>query len=647
MGHCVQGEPTECVARLGANPWNNELNRYELIRRNHLKPEKDFANFFPVHNVWVTARDGVGNATHGWIQVLSDNPANSITVLSAANDWGKSLKPEDYLKSVDGGPYFLGEVRGLHHGMEYRLQVNGKQLIDPASTVYTQGPHLNSVFWDFERPGAYKQWRAPVDTRGRYNVIAEGVLREFVRQWNGGPATSADTYKFIADSGVIGKLKEMGYNAVEFLPFNTAVDGDEWHLRYQVYGQYGPDLRDGTPDDFAYMIDKFHEAGMAVVMDAVVGHYPDRGNAGSRSLGDIGLHQWKKGDGRSLYGERRSPWDTRRYDFANKYVRRFLVEGVLNHFKRYRIDGVRVDNLDGIRFYEEGGGEDFIRELATSIRQYRPDALLIGEMFFGEQRVLQRLDWFGGMGFDVRSHSAFFDFYKDNWLKFTEAINMEQLRSAIRDPWNWGELMRFLYATNHDEAGNGRDGATGSYPATLLQGGGWHYVEKKTMAWGALGMLAGSQYLDLPQMRILQEGNFGKNPQVEWWLLREASQRKSMESFASLSRLVQEKPHFLAENLHPHVENHVDYDNKIISLLRIDHKTGKRIYALINLGHKEIHNYRFGVDTWTNGFNVIFSSEYPFAAKWLDKHHHSSHDKPHSVVVPHLRPFEVLVIEEP
>lgn len=630
---------------LNSSPWNNELYRYETIRRNWLNPEKDFAHFFPVHTMWVTERDGNGHATRGRIQVLSDNPNQSIAVLSAANDWGKQLTAEDYLKPVDGGPYFQGEVRGLHHGMEYRLLVNGEQRIDPAATIYSTGQFLNSVFWDFDRPEAYRQWRAPVDTRGKYTVIAEVVLRELVRQWKGGPSSPDQTYRFIADSGVIGMLKEMGYNVVEFLPFNSSIDGDKWSLRYQVYGQYGPDLRDGTPDDFAYMIDKFHEAGVAVVMDAVVGHYPDTGNQGSRALDSVGLHQWKKADGRSLYGDNRSPWNTRRYDFANGYVRRFLVEGILNHFKRYRIDGVRVDNLDGIRF--ENGGEEFLREMAGTIRQYRPDALLIGEMFFGESRVLQRLDWWGGIGFDRRTHSDLFDFYKDNWLKFTEDINMEALRGAIRNPWHWGEMMRLQYPTNHDEAANRRDGATGAYPATLLNGGGWDYVVKKSKAWGALAMLSGSAYLDLPQMRLLQEGDFWRNPHVEWWLLNEESQRRSMEFFASLSRICQEKPHFTAENLHPHLENHVDYDNKIISVMRVDHRTGKKIYALINLGHHSIHDYRFGVETWSNGFKVIFDSEYPYSLEWLEKHHHASNGKPHSVVIPHLRPYEVVVIEEP
>lgn len=60
------------------------------------------------------------------------------------------------------------ELRGLKHGMEYRLELNGEQVFDPAATVYSPpGRPLNSVFWDSQRPAAYKLQSPRVDLRAR------------------------------------------------------------------------------------------------------------------------------------------------------------------------------------------------------------------------------------------------------------------------------------------------------------------------------------------------------------------------------------------------------------------------------------------------------------------------------------------------
>lgn len=125
---------------------------------------------------------------------------------------------------------------------------------------------------------------------------------------------------------------------------------NSWHLRYQVFGNFAPDSRYGTPDEFARMIDTFNQNGIAVIMDSVVGHYPFQGNADMRALDPIGLHRWKKADGQALYGSEKSPWNTSRYDYANPYVRRFLTNRILDMIRKYGISGIRFDNLDGIRF---------------------------------------------------------------------------------------------------------------------------------------------------------------------------------------------------------------------------------------------------------------------------------------------------------
>jgi 1,4-alpha-glucan branching enzyme len=663
----------------GEGAADTALTRYEQTRIRGLAATKSCGSFQAQEGITVTRRDAQGKALEGKIRVLVDNPASEIFIVAGYNEWGAAKTEEDRLRRVDSSPYYEGKIRSLSHKMEYRLLVNGAQLLDPASPVYSTASfreenghdpnpaYLNSVFWDFERPDAYRLGVSSVDLREKPLIIAEGEVMELARKWkangpNGhtGPTKEHDTYRFVAESGLVGELASAGYNAVEFLPFNASMDGDHWHFRYQVYGLFAPDSRYGNPDEFAMMIDAFNRAGIAVIMDSVVGHYPYQGNEGLRALGPIGLHKWKKADGKAVFGQVASPWGTNRYDYANRYVRRFLTDSIVSMMCRYGISGIRFDNLDGIRLYEGpgGGGPEFLKELMTDVRAYRPESVLIAEMFFGYDGVMKRMDQ-GGFGVGFRTHSDYFDFLKDNMQKPTEQVDMGRLRTAIRGPYEWKEAPRVQYPTNHDEAANRRDGATGAYLASLLDGGGAYYTERKTAVFGALTMLSGSAYLDMPQMRLLQTGSFNDNSAVEWSLKGQDRPKKVYKFFADLSKLVRDEPAFAFKNYDADIENHVDTSDgrRIISLRRKDQATGKTFYALVNLGHVGITNYQFGVDA-TGSFRLALDSdatayggsgqlETRLASGAVQAEGEPRHGKAKSMTVPYLAPYGVVVLAGP
>jgi 1,4-alpha-glucan branching enzyme len=276
-------------------------------------------------------------------------------------------------------------------------------------------------------------------------------------------------------------------------------------------------------------------------------------------------------------------------------------------------------------------------------------------MFFGDNNVTASMDR-GGLGLNSRTNSDLFDWFKEHARGGTDGYDMNDLRQRLRNPLeNWHEGSRVDYITSHDEAANGRGGFTGEYPATLLDGGGDWWVERKSEVFSSLIMTSGSATMDMPQLRLLQRGNFSSNSAVDWGMLGNPAAAQTDRFMGDLSKYVGANKAFNFRNMSPEIENHTDYQNHIISFYRTDGT--KKVFVLINLSHLSFDNYAFGVNAQGSLRLVIDNDAVRYGGsgrleaaapgKSIQVNPVGMHGKSASVVVPYLPSMSVLVFETP
>src|SRR5690606_24031265 len=183
-------------------------------------------------------------------------------------------------------------------------------------------------------------------------------------------------------------VRSLGFTHVELLPVMEHPFGGSWG--YQVSGYYAPSSRYGLPDDFRYLVDTLHQAGLGVILDWVPAHFPKD---------DWALRRF---DGSALY-EHEDPrlgehpdWGTLIFNFGRNEVRNFLIANALYWMHEFHVDGLRVDAVASMLYldYSRNPGEwlrnryggrenleaiEFIRALNEAVQADAPGCIMVAE----------------------------------------------------------------------------------------------------------------------------------------------------------------------------------------------------------------------------------------------------------------------------
>src|SRR6185312_4347019 len=222
--------------------------------------------------------------------------------------------------------------------------------------------------------------------------------------------------------------------------------GGSWG--YQVSSYYAPSARFGDPDDFRYLIDRLHQAGIGVIVDWVPGHFPKDEFALARF------------DGTALY-EHADPrrgeqpdWGTYVFNFGRREVRNFLVANALYWLEEFHVDGLRVDAVA------------FLQETNATVYRKVPGAVMMAEESTAWPGVT-RPTHLGGLGFGFK--------WNMGWMHDSLAYMSKQ---PVHRSYHHGQLtfsMIYAYSENyvlpisHDEVVYGKGSLLRKMPGDRWQ----------------------------------------------------------------------------------------------------------------------------------------------------------------------------------
>lgn len=532
--------------------------------------------------------------------------ARAVRVVGDFNYWDGTGSSMRSLGSSGVWELFIPDVEV---GARYKFEIcgpdgNWMQKADPMARATEIPPATASVVTDRFHEWGDSQWmeqRAQTDPHERPMAIYE----VHVGSWKQGLG-----YRGLADE-LIPYLKRMGYTHVEFMPVAEHPFGGSWG--YQVTSYYAPTARFGTPDDFRYLVDRLHQAGIGVLLDWVPAHFPKDSWALARFDGTA-LYE----DPDPLRGEH-PDWGTLVFNYGRREVRNFLVANALYWLEEFHIDGLRVDAVASMlyldysrqdgqwRTNQYGGREhleaiQFLQETNATAYRRNPGIVMVAEESTAWPGVTAPTSG-GGLGFGMK--------WNMGWMNDTLHYMQED---PVNRRWHHGELTfslvyafseNFILPLSHDEVVHGKGSLISKMP-----GDKWRRLASLRSLLAYQWSHPGKQLLFMGQ-DIAQESEWSEAYSLDWWLLDDPGHRGVNRLVARLNEIYTSSPALWDDNFtgYEWIEAG-DADHNVISYIRKgkDSEGNTQMLACIcNFAGNPHEGYRVGLPfagTWEEVLNT-------------------------------------------
>jgi 1,4-alpha-glucan branching enzyme len=538
-----------------------------------------------------------------------------LAVMGDWNDWSKQAHPMTRFAGSGIWTCFIPDIpTGQSYKYFLRSQYNDFQTdkADPFAFATELVPQTASRVWDLS--GYEWKDQAWIGGRAAHNAADApmNIYEMHIGSWMRDPEhpKAFIGYRELAPK-LVEYLTKLSYTHVEFLPVMEHPFYGSWG--YQTIAYYAPSSRFGTPQDFMFLVDSLHQAGIGVILDWVPSHFPQDGH---------GLAYF---DGTYLY-EHADPrqgvqvdWGTYIFNYGRNEVSNFLLANALFWIDKYHADALRVDAVASMLYLDYsrkegqwvankyGGREnleaiDFLHHVHQTVHDQFPGTAMIAEESTSWPMVSRPVH-LGGLGFDYK--------WNMGWMHDTlEYMSMDPIFRSYHHGkmtfgiwYAWSE--NFILPFSHDEVVHLKKAMAAKMPGDM-----WQQLANLRLLYGYMAGHPGKKLL-------FMGGEFGQwrewnhDRSLDWDLLDHPEHQSLHLWVQDLNRFYRNTPALYEIDFDPKGFQWIDCNDhyrSILSFLRFGRNENEAIAFVCNFTPVPRHNYRIGVP-WKGQWDEVLNSD--------------------------------------
>ncbi|MFI9270347.1 1,4-alpha-glucan branching enzyme [Kitasatospora sp. NPDC052896] len=440
--------------------------------------------------------------------------AVGVRLVGDFNHWDGTGHP---MRSLGSSGVWELFVPGLGDGTLYKYELRtrdgrSQQKADPLARAAQCPPETASMVHTSNYRWQDADWLA---NRGRmpHHLGPMSIYEVHLASWRPGLS-----YRQLAEE-LPAYLRQLSFTHVEFMPVMEHPFGGSWG--YQVSGFYAPTARLGSPDDFRYLVDSLHRAGIGVIVDWVPAHFPKDDFALARFDGDP---LYEPAD--PLRAEH-PDWGTLEFDYGRREVRNFLVANAVYWCEEFHIDGLRVDAVASMLYldYSREGGQwspnqfggrenldaaSFLQEMNATVYRRCPGVVTIAEESTAWNGVTRPTDS-GGLGFGLKWNMGWMH---DSLVYLSkEPVHRKYHHNEMTFSMVYAYSENYVLPISHDEVVHGKQALVSKMP-----GDWWQRRANHRAYLGFMWAHPGKQLLFMGQ-EFAQGAEFHHESGPQWWVL--------------------------------------------------------------------------------------------------------------------------------
>ncbi|BFP42397.1 1,4-alpha-glucan branching protein GlgB [Flavobacteriaceae bacterium GF1] len=539
--------------------------------------------------------------------------AKSVSVIGDFNHWEEGT--HELNVRWDSSGIWEGFIPGIQKGEHYKYKITSNnhdfktEKADPFARYCEQPPKTASIVWDAPYGWKDANW---MENREKHNGLDRpySVYEVHLASWKKKNGWESLSY-VEASEELVNYVKEMGFTHVEFMPIMEYPFDPSWG--YQLTGYFAPTSRFGKPEDFKLLVDKFHQAGIGVILDWVPSHFPED----AHGLGYFdGSHLYEHPDRRKGY---HPDWKSLIFNYGRNEVRAFLISNAIFWLEEYHADGLRVDAVASMLYLdysrEEGEWEpnmygnnenleamSFIREMNQEVYASFKGVQTIAEESTAFNGVSKPVH-FGGLGFGMKWMMGWMHDTLEYFKK--EPIYRKHHQNDLTFSMTYAFTENFMLPFSHDEVVYGKNSLIYRMP-----GDEWQRFANLRLLFGYMFTHPGANL-------IFMGGEFGQTSEwnflesLDWHLLEYDFHQGIKKVIQDLNKIYKGQPALYEKQFSPEGFEWIEWndaENSVMTYIRKGHDTANDLVIIGNFTPVPREKYRVGVPKGKQ-LKLLFNSD--------------------------------------